>query len=49
MKLSQVDIDNKARKLADGLLANAGLKNAKKIAAQIKRYLLAETKRRKNL
>ena len=49
MKLSKVDIDNKARKLADGLLANAGLKNAKKIASQIKRYLVAESKRRQKL
>ena len=49
MKLSKVDIDNKARRLADGLLANAGLKNAKKIVSQIKRYLVAESKKRKNL
>ena len=49
MKLSKIDIDNKARKLADGLLANAGLNNAKKIAVQIKKYLAAETKRRRDL
>ena len=49
MKLSKKDIDIKAKKLSDGLLANAGLKNAKKIASQIKRNLLAEDKRRKDL
>ena len=49
MKLSKVDIDRMAKALTDKLLCTAGLKNAKKIAAQVKRNLLAEDKRRKNL
>jgi Holliday junction resolvase RusA-like endonuclease len=49
MKLSKVDIDNMAKALSDKLLCSVGLKNAKKIAAQVKRNLLVETKRRKNL
>lgn len=49
MKLSKVDIDRMAKALTDKLLASAGLKNAKKIATQIKKNLVAETKRRKNL
>ena len=49
MKLSKADIDHKAKKVSDDLLCCAGLKNAKKIAIQVKRNLLAEDKRRKNL
>ncbi len=49
MKLSKKDIDVMAKTLSDRLLANAGLKNAKKIAGQVKRNLLIESKRRKNL
>ncbi len=49
MKLSKLDIENMAKALSDKLLCSAGLKDAKKIAAQIKRNLLAENMRRKNL
>lgn len=49
MKLSKVDIDNMAKVLTDRLLANAGLANAKRIVVQIKKNLVAEYKRRKNL
>ena len=49
MKLSKKNIDNMAKVLSDKLLCTAGLKNGKKIAAQVKRNLLAEGKRRKEL
>ena len=49
MKLSKVDIDRMAKVLSDRLLCAAGLKNAKKIVAQMRRNLLAETTRRKKL
>ncbi len=49
MRLSKVDIDNMAKALSDKLLCSVGLKDAKKIAGQVKRNLLAEDKRRKNL
>jgi len=49
MKLSKVDRDNMAKALTDKLLCTAGLKNAKKIVAQVKRNLKAECLRRKNL
>ena len=49
MKLSRVDIDNMAKALADKLLCNAGLANAKRIIVQVKKNLMAEYKRRKNL
>jgi len=49
MKLSKKDIDRMAESMADRLLCTVGLKNAKKIAAQVKRNLLAEDKRRKDM
>lgn len=49
MKLSKVDIDRMAKALSDRLLCSAGLKDAKKIVAQMRRNLLAEDKRRKKL
>ena len=49
MKLSKVDIDNMAKALSDKLLCSVGLKDAKRIAAQVKRNLLTEDKRRKDL
>lgn len=49
MKLTQNDLDRMARKITFELLSTAGLKNAKKIASIVKRNLLAEDKRRKNL
>ena len=49
MKLSKKDIENIAKALSDKLLMGEGLKNAKKIAAQVKRNLAAETTRRKKL
>ena len=49
MKLSKIDIENMAKALSDKLLCSVGLRNAKKIAGQVKRNLAAETLRRKNL
>ena len=49
MKLSKVDIDNMAKALSDRLLCSAGLKDAKKIVAQMRRNLLTEDNRRKKL
>lgn len=49
MKLSKVDIDNMAKALTDKLLCAAGLTNAKKIVAKVKKNLVTEYKRRKNL
>ncbi len=49
MKLSKVDMDNMARRITRDLLCAAGLKNGKKIAAIVKRNLVVEDKRRKNL
>lgn len=49
MKLSKVDIEFMAKALTDKLLANAGLANAKRIIIKVKKNLVAEYKRRKNL
>ncbi len=49
MKLSKNDIDNMAKALSDRLLCSAGLKNGKKVVAQMRRNLLAENTRRKKL
>ncbi len=49
MKLSKVDLDNMAGRITRDLLCCAGLRNAKKITSIVKRSLLAEDKRRKNL
>lgn len=49
MKLSKVDIDNMAKALSDKLLCSVGLRDGKRVASQVKRNLLAEDKRRKNL
>lgn len=49
MKLSVKDLDIMAKKEADRLTCTAGLKNAKKIAARVRRLLLVEDKRRKDL
>lgn len=49
MKLSKIDIEKRAKTLSDQLLCSAGLKDAKKIAVLIRRNLLGESQRRKNL
>ena len=49
MKLSKKDIENMAKALSDKLLCSVGLKDAKKIAAQVKRNLRRESKRREAL
>jgi len=49
MKLSKNDLDRMAKSMSNSLLCSVGLKNGKKIAAQVKRNLLAEDKRRKDL
>ena len=47
MKLTLHDINRIAKKTSDNLICTCGLKHAKKVAAQIKRNLLAEEKKRK--
>lgn len=49
MKLTKADTDRMAKALTERLLCNAGLANAKKIVVQIKKNLMAEYMRRKNL
>jgi len=49
MKLTKVNLDNMAEKLTEQLLCTAGLANAKKIVAKIKKNLATEYKRRKTL
>lgn len=49
VKLSKVDIDNLAKALTDKLLANPGLRDAKKLVVRVKKNLVVEYKRRKNL
>lgn len=49
MKLSKVDIDNMVRALTDKLLANPGLRDAKRIIVRVKKNLVAEYTRRKKL
>lgn len=49
MKMSAFSIDNIAKSIADQLLCTVGLQKAKKIAGQVKRNLLAEDRRRKEL
>jgi len=49
MKLTKVNLDNMAEKLTEQLLCTAGLANAKKIVAKVKKNLAAEYKRRKTL
>ncbi len=49
MKLSKISMDKIAKTMSNSLLCSVGLKDAKKIAAQIKRNLLAEDNRRKTL
>lgn len=49
MKLSKVDIGNMAKALSDKLLCSVGLRDAKRVAAQVKKNLAIEDKRRKNL
>jgi len=49
MKLTKNNIDQMAEKLANQLLCTAGLSNAKKIVAKIKKNLATEYKRRKTL
>jgi len=49
MKLTKNNIDQMAEKLVNQLLCTAGLANAKKIVAKVKKNLAAEYKRRKNL
>ena len=49
LKLTKKNIDSMAENITRDLLCTAGLKNAKKIVAQVKRNLKAEYLRRKNL
>jgi len=49
MKLTAEDCRHKAKRISDDLLCFAGSAKAKKIAAMVKKNLVAEYKRRKNL
>ncbi len=49
VKLTKKILDDMAETLSDRLLCSVGLRQAKKVAGQIKRNLLAEDKRRKDL
>lgn len=49
MKLSKVDIDKRIESLTAKLLCDPGLKYARKIVAGVKKNLVAEYQRRKNL
>ncbi len=49
MKLSKVDIDNRIESLTAKLLCDPGLKYAKRIVTGVKKKLVVEYKRRKNL
>lgn len=49
MKLSKTDVDNMAKTLSDRLMCSAGLRDAKKVVAQMRRNLSTENERRKKL
>ncbi len=49
MKIAKKALEEKAKRISDNLLAWCGLIKAKQIATMVKKNLLAETKRRKNL
>ena len=49
MKLSKVDIDKRIKSLTMRLLGDPGLRYARKIIAGVKKNLVTEYKRRKNL
>ena len=49
MKWTKTLIDQKIDRLTDDLMAEYGLRIAKRIITQVKRNLAAETTRRKNL
>ena len=48
-RISKIEIDIKAEKLYNDLIATYSLKGAKQVVMELKRLLLTETKRRKNL
>ena len=47
--ITKMEVDVKAQQLFDDLVATYSLKGAKKIALELRRLLLAETKRRSKL
>lgn len=49
MKISKIEMENKAKRTSDHLLMWAGLKKAKTIATMVKKNLAVEYKRRKGL
>lgn len=49
MKISKIELENKAKRISDNLLCWAGLKKAKQIATMVKRNLVMESDRRKKL
>lgn len=48
-RITKQEIDAKARRLFDDLVATYSLRGAKQIAMELRRLLLAEEKRRKKL
>ena len=48
-RISKIEIDIKAEKLYNDLIATYSLKGAKQVVMELKRLLLIETKRRKKL
>lgn len=49
MKIAKRELENKAKRIADNLLCWCGLNNAKKVAVMVKKNLVVEYKRRKEL
>ena len=49
MKISKIELENKAKKISDELLCFVGLSNAKKIVLMVKKNLVIEYNRRKKL
>lgn len=49
MKIAKRELENKARRITDNLLCWAGLINAKKIAAMVKKNLIVEYQRRQKI
>lgn len=49
VRMTDREVQDESGRIADSRMGTYGLKNAKRIAAGVKRLLLAEDKRRKNL
>lgn len=49
MKIAKRELENKATRIMDNLLMWCGLNNAKKVAGMVKKNLIVEYKKRKEL